>query len=576
MKNRRSLLLRRLVVCLALAVALGVVVQNFRADRKNPDSPSSIENRTRRNSLPKAEALWARPLAQPTAEGNALLTARFEQTAEPTARYNLDLDGREVALRDDGRGGDLVAGDGTFSAVIDFDFQELSLNRDRIRSLRQKLGRAPLVPVFQGRERIVEQNLRRLNAAEREADGSASLLPLGSGDAVDPARSLLITDLRVVEDPARTFNPCTGEGTPMGKWTFGHLVREIANKSATKIKPIKLVKKWLKLWTTDQTVNGLVVQRRASIKSVVLDRWPKLASGEFDLSRAPFKLLAIVNRVDLRSDILAGGNNAGEGRFIFGLMGELCEPQQFTIIFEYGVRRNGCAEVKAWAKQWFDLSALEIGSAEYNAALENITEQFTKAGAEPSKPNASALNRIRTNEIRLGPLWELREFKLSPQGQLQQVVVAQTPDITFNGSQLLADYINENEAELVAEKDVLPLTFQGQSFLAGSSIVANSVWNSTAGSGIANRQARHMFSLQTCNGCHLGETETAFQHVLPAFFKTEAQLSRFLTGFDLTDPADGAPIRHFGDLERRALDLDELVNSPCLSQLARRDLSAVH
>lgn len=576
MKNRRSLILRRLVLCLALALALGVVVQGFRADRKTPDSPSSNENPTARNRLPKAEALWARPLAEPTSEGNALLTARFEQTAGPSAHYNIDLDGREIALRDDGLRGDLAAGDGTFSAVIDFDFQELSSNRDRIRALQQKLGRAPVIPVFRGRERIIEQNLARLTAAEREADGSASLMPLGSSDAVDPARSLLITDLKVVEDPTRTFNPCTGEGTQMGKWTFGHIVREIANQSATSVKPVKLVKRWLKIWTKDQTINGLVVPKRANIKSVVLNNWPRLPSGALDLARAPFKLLAIVNRVDLRSDVLAGGNNAGEARFVFGLMGQLCEPQQFTIILEYGIKRNGCAEVKTWAKEWFDLSALEVGSAEYNAALEKITEQFVTAGADPSKPNGSALNRIRTNEIRLGPSWELREFKLSEQGQFQQVVVAQTPSDSLNRSQLLADYINENEAELVAQLDVLPMAFQGQSFLAGSSIVGDSVWNSTTGSGIANRQARHIFSLQTCNGCHLGETETPFQHVLPAFFGTEAVLSRFLTGFDLADPADGTPTRHFGDLERRALDLDELVNSPCLSQLGRKDLNAAH
>ncbi|HKY06248.1 MAG TPA: choice-of-anchor X domain-containing protein [Blastocatellia bacterium] len=576
MKNRRSLVLRRLVLGLALALALGVVVQGFRADRRTLDSTSSIEDRSSRNSLPKAEALWARPLDQPTAEGNALLTARFEQAGPASNRYNINLDGREIALRDDGLGGDQAAGDGVFSAVIDFDFEELSSNRDRIRALQQKLGRAPQIPVFKGRERIIEQDFARLAAAERAADGSASLMPLGSSDAVDPARSLIITDLKVVEDPTRTFNPCTLEGTPMGKWTFGHLVTEIANQSATGVKPVKLIKRWLKKWTKDQTINGLVVPKRANIKSVVLDNWPRLASGALDLSRAPFKLLAIVNRVDLRTDVLAGGNNAGEGRFVFGLMGPLCEPQQFTIILEYGIKRNGCAEVKAWAKEWFDLSALELGSPEYNAALENITEQFVKAGADPSKPNASALNRIRTNEIRLGPLWELREFKLSEQGQFEQVVVAQTPRDALNRSQLLANYINENEAELVAQLDVLPLAFQGQSFLGGSSIVGDSVWNSTVGSGIANRQARHIFSLQTCNGCHQGETETAFQHVFPAFFKTEAVLSRFLTGFDMADPADGAPTRHFGDLERRALDLDELVNSPCLSQLGRKDLNAAH
>jgi hypothetical protein len=51
----------------------------------------------------------------------------------------------------------------------------------------------------------------------------------------------------------------------------------------------------------------------------------------------------------------------------------------------------------------------------------------------------------------------------------------------------------------------------------------------TAG-GIANNDARHKLSLNTCNGCHGEESHTGFLHVGPVSFGTPANLSGFLTG----------------------------------------------
>lgn len=67
----------------------------------------------------------------------------------------------------------------------------------------------------------------------------ASLIPLLGGNPanIDPKRELMITDLSVVNDPARTFDVCSNAGTPMGIWTFGHLMSEMANQPITGIDP---------------------------------------------------------------------------------------------------------------------------------------------------------------------------------------------------------------------------------------------------------------------------------------------------------------------------------------------------
>src|SRR6185503_9674201 len=118
----------------------------------------------------------------------------------------------------------------------------------------------------------------------------------------------------------------------------------------------------------------------------------------------------------------------------------------------------------------------------------------------------------------------------------------------------------------------------GSHFLGGSALTPGGMfWNNpTPSPTITNRQARFLFSLGTCNACHAGETQTAFTHVKPAPFGTPAGLSGFLTGISVVDPADGSPTRLFNDLQRRAIDLDALVNSKCLPLILIDRVHQVH
>jgi hypothetical protein len=359
----------------------------------------------------------------------------------------------------------------------------------------------------------------------------------------------------------------------------------MANTPLTGISPSDFTISWLKTWLSPQSINGWTVAQRNQLLNQVINPWIAASGGggTLDLSKAPFRLLAIVNRVDLRQNLVYGGGSAGEGRFVFGVMSPNCQALQFTVIFEYGIKKRGCVDLRNWAKQWKDLDLNPIGSPAYNAALEAITEQFAKANSDPSKPNGSALNQLRTNEIALSSPWELREFQVAPKGDplaglLKEVTVKQTPDLSLNNTITLVKYVDTFTGDILAGTYKVPPDFPpGTHFLGGSALTPSGMfWNNPASPTITNRQARFLFSLGTCNACHAGETQTAFTHVKPAPFGTPAGLSGFLTGISVVDPADGSPTRLFNDLQRRAVDLDALVNSRCLPIIMLPRVHQVH
>ena len=397
----------------------------------------------------------------------------------------------------------------------------------------------------------------------------------------------MITDLRVVEDPVRT-NPRMGH---RATWTFKYLIENMAGRQ----NPSDFVMQWLQQWETEFVVNGSVAPARAAIRSLVIEPWLRASGGRrLDLTKAPFKLLAIVNRMDLRVHDAGQVANAGEGRFVFGVLGEDGKPLPplfgdtpggFTVIFEYGLVATKMDQLRSWAMAWANLGKYPVGSPLYNNALEGVTRRFTDRGAAPLKPNGSSLNQLRTNELSLSLPWELREFAIdSASGQLKPRTVAVTPDVlALNGTPELAELVNANEADLLAETFVLSDEYLAASALAGPFQLTdfpNSEARSFAvldffapffdvpwsAAGIRSNDARHTFALNTCGGCHRSETGTSFlqvafptDHRLPRSLGSEAVLAGFLTGIDTPDPVEPATTRSFGDLERRKKDLEELL-----------------
>ncbi|MEA2697524.1 MAG: hypothetical protein QOI66_1795, partial [Myxococcales bacterium] len=136
-------------------------------------------------------------------------------------------------------------------------------------------------------------------------------------------RNGIFNVVAVVDDPVRTG--------PGGAWTFGQLMRRLATSEAD---AKALTRSLLDKWDTPQVVNGFTVGQHFQ-RSGLLPDWPK-KDGDIDLDRSPMDLLAIVNRLDLRS---VSQGHAGEGRLVFQLNNRIVAPpfipQRFFFILEY-------------------------------------------------------------------------------------------------------------------------------------------------------------------------------------------------------------------------------------------------
>ncbi len=360
------------------------------------------------------------------------------------------------------------------------------------------------------------------------------------GCYVAPSRTLLVRDPSVVDDPVRT----TGKGA----WTFGYLMEQLAPSPE---EAPDIAEAMLQSFATPQEINGFAVRARPNMRPSVLEPWPRTAAGKLDLARAPMRLLAIAHRLDLAS---FEQGRAGEGRFVFGVLGQNGSSLLFTIIFEYALP----ARYDDWGRAVHALQREAFPSDGYNRALQALAERYTLRGAVPDAPNGSALLRVRTNENSLGRdgLWEMREFHLARDtGRLVPAVLQQTPDRSFKGSTLLARFIDDNQSRILAETHDLPARLDDAPFQAGALINQLDHWDAP---GIQNSEARYRFSLNTCDGCHGGETFTSFFHVFPRGPGEQSLLSGFLTGVVEHDPATGEE-RPFNELARRGRLLERTV-----------------
>jgi hypothetical protein len=476
-------------------------------------------------------------------------------------------------------------------------------------------------------------------------------MPASTQQAWDQA--LFVRDPAVVKDFNRTWDPCTGSGTPGGHWTFAHLMREMALGSSHT--PEQFVTDWLSQWLNPYVVNGDIIPARPQMFTQVIQPWAIASgqsatltvdpntgrnvlslSGPLDLNIAPLKLLAVVNRVDLGKTTTGGGYGGGGGipttpgelRFIFDVVqpnpwgagtDATCGKKLFTVILEYGVPGTTCQAAVVWAKKWAALQAEPGFTPAYLALLDSMTESVVKHNAAPAKGNQNALNQIRTNEAALasqacggptGSPWELREFTLSNEnpvtgtdlaasGFLRRHTVARTPDdatysaggpdpaiTSFMAASTVTPTSTTTSCTLLPTYDV-PFSFLGAPFRGGNSLMPPSFWK-IASAGSHDMCARHQFSLNTCNGCHRGETgtnglsgNTAFTHIDP-LSPVPVTMSKFLTGgglamtYNVTDPQFGAPtVWRYADLQRRLQRLYELSHCTSCMQISTQSPAVI-
>jgi hypothetical protein len=588
---------RLLFVLAGVSVLCAVAVVSWKgkaAGAQTNGSDPSFET-----SPPLVQSMTIQALDTTAVTGNANLSITYQSDARLTPTLPLQINGQTVTFNQvavpvpvpvptnpssAGASANTATAPGpTYSAKIDFDFNAFQAEQ----SMRAALAQQGVQTTnFNVREVVGTSSLQFVDPATVQNGAALSISPAhvsGIAPLVDPARELMITDLSVVNDPGRTWDPCTG-GTPMGVWTFGFLISQMANQPVTGIDPADFAEKWVDNWLGAQVVNTFNVPSRVAMAGFLAATWPRLPSGKLDISRAPFRLMAIVNRIDLRkSTVYGGGNNAGEARFVFNWVDpHTCSAAlPFNVILEYGVQKKGCPGLHAWAQQWANLGTIPLGTAAFNNALQAITDQFSLAGEGPGKPNQSTLDQLRSNEIELAFPWELREFHITPTappnpntGQLLEATVAQTPDLSRNNTTLLTNYINANLLPILGGTYTVPLTFAGQPFLGGNSPNPPAVWSGSPL--VANNTARFDFSLGTCSGCHQGETQFVppfqFVQLSPRTAAMPTHLSTFLTGETVHDPIVPSQTHTMNDLLRREQDLDALLRSSCTTGGIFRDI----
>ncbi|HMY39405.1 MAG TPA: hypothetical protein PK011_08765, partial [Marinagarivorans sp.] len=264
--------------------------------------------------------------------------------------------------------------------------------------------------------------------------------------------------------------------------------------------------------------------------------------------------------------------------------------REMTVIFEYGDPSSACTSLKNRANDWIHLSTLPIGTAAYNTALQALTDDVTLANSAPGKPNKSAINQVRTNEIALSFPWQLREFTLKSgavSSNLLPATIKQTPDpgLFRFGSGVTADFMEEFADAISCERHKVPESYQSQHFLGSHADYAfGTIWHAPAavtpgpdfctetpftGTPTPTGTVRHKLSLNTCDDCHSGETLTQFTHVKPTTFP--AALSSFVQGgVVVTDPGGEIGVsRKFDDLTRRGQILEDLAVKSCRSLIPR-------
>jgi hypothetical protein len=518
---------------------------------------------------PIATKLTVQKLTEPLYTGENVMVTLTYKTGDISGGYvDISVGDIKTTFYDDGRtGGDKTAGDNIFSALAKEDLEQLDEQMQGFDNSLKAGGN--MLDVFEGRlyskvfksgslydkssfdqfkEIEISRDILRLPPDVSPVPGTLKTFQL-NGDyggglpsrsssfnnksfmdfynhlsygpppppppPIDKEKSLFITDLRVVRDPARTFNPCAGtfgSGNPNGAWTFASLIKGITNQAYTAITPRALVKSWINSWMVDLTINSETVRNRSlRMMTLVISRWIQKArhnaalvinagnwQTEWDathedslLRYAPFNLKAIVNRQDLRGNFGYGGgtNNSGETRFIWSLMqNTITAPPTcrdsvgaapfdgFNVIFEYGNVQTNCNAVKNLGLQWANLSTFNLntipGLNGYLAALQAITDLVTVPNAAPSRTtnNKSAINQVRSKEIAItnaatvgtdkSPRWQFREFKINGATKLlEEVVLFNEPQNIFNGadgatlanSTILANWANSNSAAIIAQ-----------------------------------------------------------------------------------------------------------------------------
>ncbi len=452
--------------------------------------------------------------------------------------------------------------------------------------------------------------------------GSAGARETFQTHEIDVGKEMLITDLAVVESPLAEYP---------GPFSFGHLVEELADDV-----PVgEFLEGWFATWEKNQEVNGHTTPARPAIRQRLIEPWQKrdgFAGGpdvvwEPDLANAPFRLLAIVNRIDLGATVAEvenemfgttdvtfspfgtfsayySGTGAGsEVRFLFAALDESGAPLDgdFTVIFEYQQQGQGfttpsgaapsfvrgsssgrrvspeetLAEFREIARGWHALGEFASFDDGYLCSLAAMTTRCTDRERAEGYPRIA---QIRTNERALAAPREFREYKLHPADRHPVLApLAGSPAPVFYDSETreykaLGEWVRDNADSLREGSTLFPVSLKGENradvkVTGGHAQVVGDDpqfhWDSRR---LRDDEARYAFSVNTCTGCHAGDTATDFCHVKPRHAGQESELSLFLedrtegSGARIIDPATRGRRVVLSEMHERKAIFEALLN----------------
>jgi hypothetical protein len=524
---------------------------------------------------------------------------------------NINTGETKIKFRDDGLRNDAKAGDLIFTASLKVsDTQAASFASTQAFFAKQQ---GNMKTVFSGRS----SSQVRLNSLDFAAFSQGKPTPLVSitpfvVNATNlPAirdKSLVVRDISVVEDLSRTYDPMRKvKGNPEGAWTFGKLMAGVAGVSSSEAS-LQFTIDWVdsKLFAAGSNVfSGDSTLERTKAKETFVKAWltnsgvsfpktPGIPTGwktsALKMRAFPVRLLAIVNRLDLRGNLAHGFSNAGEGRFLFcfvdsnmnGAIGATATSLgTMTLIFEYGLPFQDCDSLERYVKSWWDLQKKPWGTA-FNQSLEGITTQFTAAGAAPEKSNGSALNHLRTNEFLQSTGWQIRDFLVADgkldmtwntESGMEPAAILNGPGTAVGHSELVSFV---NSLSFGSTPSISPVPANLRAIVAPmppakAGKLDGVLWRGSSANGMTPVNRRE-FSMLTCTGCHTVETATFFTHIKPRPLGLKSTLSSFLSGLSETQPMTfsqvsdpiakaGLPSKKFNDILRRAIDLADLAHN---------------
>ena len=478
------------------------------------------------------------------------------------------------------------------------------------------------------------------------------LSPVLAGDFQDHPivveKELLITDPLVVDSKMATYP---------GAWSFGYLLEQACSHEQAPSK----VAVWLESWAAGamrEDNKVISIGERAGLRDAIIKPWQKRDGYREDagvpwspnFSHAPFRLLAIVNRMDLALPapepvieprraagcFIGGGPRGGgymggptiasrehgEARLIFCLVDEKGLPVEkgLTLIFEYGL--DGASRLD-WALAWHSLGKHSNFDQGYLDELEKVTRCFTDRGfgspdtsvvKDPEKNEAKSavdqlaelrvkdriqLLRVRSNDGIGGALREFREFVFDEKG-LTPVLLKSSPkeemfDTKNSGNRQLTRWLENDakQAQFEWQKAIrlnknptffpqlrpvtLPETIfvsREQLSVVGFASVVKDEKTHWDGWGMGNDALRRDISMQSCCGCHCGDTNTKFYHIAPRAEGAKAVISQFLrtdgSSWSLKDPASLKSMRSH-EMEDRERFFASILD-PNMSVLEKRKI----